>query len=52
MKSVFVFLLMICILTCSAKDKDSNFTVLGDGTSMQATGVMVLYEGNCPDCQV
>ena len=53
---LLAFLPIICLLSVgNGNAAETNITDVVDddgGASKQATGVMVLYEGNCPDCQV
>ena len=51
---LLAFLPIICLLSVGNATETNITDVVDDdgGASKQATGVMVLYEGNCPDCQV
>ena len=51
---LLAFLPIICLLSVGNAAETNITDVVDDdgGASKQATGVMVLYEGNCPDCQV
>ena len=49
---LIAFLPVICLLSVGNAAETTDIADKDGGASKQATGVMVLYEGNCPDCQV
>ena len=48
----FVFLLISIFFGFAIASLIENNSTKPDGLVKQANGVLVLYEGNCPDCQV